>query len=98
MEEVELLERLSKQGIKTIFYPDALFIHVGGGSSSGRKDPVRNIYTGLQYLYQKNHSKNELIILQIMLKLKAIIAIGIGTLLQKKELIQTYNKAYASID
>ena len=94
MEEVDLLFRAKKKGYLTYFYPEAKFIHLGAATSKNLTDPILNIYEGFLYFYKKHKSKNELVILKIMLKLKAKISYFIGTISKSSYLTQTYAKAY----
>lgn len=93
MEEIDFLYRAQKKGYKAIFYPLAIFVHAGSGSSKENSDPVLNIYKGLIYFYAKHHSVFERIILAIMLKLKAVIAITVGIITMNQKITNTYLKA-----
>lgn len=95
MEEIDLLMRARKKGYRTMFYDKAHVTHFGSGSSTNkRKGPVLNIFRGFLYLYKKHYSPLSLLVLRILLKLKAIIAIVIGTCLRKHELREIYAEAY----
>ncbi len=93
MEEVELLYRAKKTGYKTVFYPEARFIHLESASSKKRTYPIIQVYKGFAYLYQKHHGKLENLILKFLLKLKANIAILIGKITNNNYLIKTYEQA-----
>ena len=93
MEEVEWFYRTKKAGFITYFLKDAQIIHLGRGSSkSGKKEPIINIYKGILHFYKKHRSKAELIILEIMLKTKALLSLFIGYLKKDSYLIQTYGQ------
>ncbi|MFN4212742.1 MAG: glycosyltransferase family 2 protein, partial [Microgenomates group bacterium] len=95
MDEIDLLYRAKKKGFKVFFYPQAQFIHFGSASSAGRTYPILQVYRGLIYFYKKHHNDPvSLFILKFMLKLKAIMAILIGKLLNNKYLIKTYEEAF----
>ena len=94
MEEIDLLHRARKQGFKVYFYPEARFIHLGSASSQGKTYPILQVYTGFLYLYRKHRSKLHLFLLRFMLKLKAVISIGIGRLTNNSYLTETYEKAF----
>lgn len=94
MEEVDLLYRAKKLGYKTYFFPEAKFIHYGSGSSGKRTFPILQVYKGFLYLYDKHYSRMAVLILRIMLKLKARIAVLIGKMTKNRYLIETYEKAY----
>lgn len=94
MEEVEWFYRAKAAGFKAYFYDGAEIVHLGRGSSpSGKKEPILNIYRGLIHFYRKHKSGFELLILEIMLKIKAIGAYLWGNLKNDSYLKETYAKA-----
>ncbi len=93
MEEIDLLYRARMQGMNVYFYPEAQFIHLGSASSGGKTYPILQVYRGFLYLYRKHRSKLHRFLLKTMLKLKAVISIGIGRLTKNSYLTQTYEKA-----
>ncbi len=93
MEEIDLLMRSARKGLKTYFFPDARFVHHGSASSGGRTYPILQVYKGFLYLYRKHYPSMHLKVLQFMLQLKAYISIFLGTLLKKRYLTETYEKA-----
>jgi hypothetical protein len=95
MEEVDLLYRARMRGYKTYFYHACRIIHLGGGSSTNkRKGPVLNIYKGFTYFYRKHYGRGQLGWLRGMLKLKALVAWGMGIVFGKQYLKETYAEAY----
>jgi len=95
LEETEWCCRIKKAGYQVIFYPEAKITHLGRASSTtGRKDPIINIYKGLIYFYQKHYPAWQLPILRLMLKLKAGGALLLGYLLNKPYLKETYGEAF----
>jgi GT2 family glycosyltransferase len=86
MEEIDLLYRAKRD---VVFYPDAEFVHTGAASSGSRRTPVINIYKGLLYFYKKHRSIMEQRILLAMLRLKANVAIALGS----RNLRNTYEQA-----
>jgi len=94
MEEVDLLMRAKKKGYGTYFYAGSPIIHLGSGSSvNKRTGPVLNIYKGLIYVYNKHCSKRSLVILKFLLRLKALISIGLGIVTGSTYLKTTYAEA-----
>ncbi len=89
MEEVDLLYRANKKGMRTYFYPKAQFIHYGSASSS-RTYPVQQLFRGLLYFYRKHYPPYAVFLLRIMLQLKSLIAVAIGKAINSKYLIETY--------
>jgi len=95
MEEVEWFYRAKQAGFKAYFLKEAEIVHLGRGSSTtGRKEPILNIYKGLIYFFRKHKSLPELIILRVMLKLKAGMAWLVGKVRQDQYLINTYGEAF----
>ena len=95
MEEVEWCYRVKKAGFKIYFYPEAEIIHLWQGSSrTGRKDPILNIYRGLIYFYRKHKNPAELSLLRLLLKLKALGALGLGYIENNQYLKETYGEAF----
>ena len=97
MDEVDLLFRAKKGGMRVFFYPDARFIHLGSASSGGKSYPIIQVFNGLMFFYEKHYSKLEQILLKIMLKLKALIGLTIGQITNNKYLKETYGKAYQMV-
>lgn len=97
MEEIDLLYRAKRRGYTTLFYPHARFIHTGAASSSDTKTPVKNIYRGLVYFYQKHRSILAVRLVVLMLQIKAYIAIGVGLLLGNSRLRRTYEEALGMV-
>jgi len=93
MDEIDLLYRAKKKGLKVGFYPEAKFIHLGSASSQGRTQPILQVYRGFLYFYQKHFSDFHLKILKLMLKLKAYLSLLIGKILKNDYLIKTYEEA-----
>lgn len=94
MDEIDLLYRAKKKGVKVFFYPKSKFIHLGSASSGKRTFPIIQVYSGLIYFYKKHHSSISIKILIFMLKLKASIAICLGKLTKNDYLLETYEKAF----
>jgi GT2 family glycosyltransferase len=95
MEEVEFCYRLKKAGWQVYFYPHAEITHLGRASSkTGKKEPILNIYKGLLYFYKKHLTWGELMLLQLMLKIKAFSSWLLGVLIGDKYLKETYGQAF----
>ncbi len=94
MEEIDLLMRAKMKGYGTYFYAGSPIIHLGGGSSvNKRTGPVLNIYKGLMYVYNKHNSKRALSMLKFLLRLKALVLIGLGIVIGSRYLKTTYAEA-----
>ncbi|PIQ73474.1 hypothetical protein COV58_02325 [Candidatus Roizmanbacteria bacterium CG11_big_fil_rev_8_21_14_0_20_36_8] len=93
MEEIDLLYRAKKQGYNTYFCQEAEFIHLGSGSSQGKKYPILQVFRGFLYFYRKHHGRFSILILKGMLQLKSVISIWIGKITNNTYLISTYEEA-----
>lgn len=95
MEEVEWFYRAAQSGFKTYFLKDAEIVHLGRGSAKkGKTDPILNIYKGILYFYQKHRTFWELILVKLLLKTKALLALAIGFLKNDSYLKNTYGQAF----
>lgn len=94
MDEIDLLYRAKKEGLRVFFYPQAKFVHLGSASSGDKTYPIIQVYRGLVYFYKKHHSDQMIFFLKLMLKLKALIAIILGRIFNNQYLINTYGQAY----
>ena len=95
MEEVDWFYRLREAGMKAYFLKEAEIVHLGlGSSTSGKKEPILNIYRGLIHFYKKHYNFISLIILRVMLKLKAAAALLLGYLTGNRYLKETYEEAF----
>lgn len=97
MDEVDLLFRAKKRGMRVFFYPDSKFIHLGSASSGGKTYPILQVFNGLMFFYEKHYSKPEQFLLKIMLKLKALIGLIIGRVTDNRYLKETYGKAFQMV-
>ncbi len=98
MEEIDLFMRARKKGYRTYFYPNSQVVHLGGASSSNKRTgPVLNIYRGLLFVYKKHYSGFSLFCLKRMLKLKAVVSMGIGYITGSEYLKKTYAEAYTLV-
>lgn len=97
MDEVDLFYRAKKKGMRVFFYPHAKFIHLGSASSGARTYPILQVFKGLMYFYAKHKSKLAQFILKCMLKLKALIGLSIGYILNNSYLKKTYEEAYRMV-
>jgi GT2 family glycosyltransferase len=93
MDEVDFFYRAGKNNIKTWFYPNARFIHIGAASSKNSSKPVINIFKGLLYFYKKHKNAAQINILKIFLICKSFISIGIGVITLNTYLKKTYAEA-----
>ena len=98
MEEIDLLYRAKKIGLAAYFFPEARLVHYGSLSSGEKTYPIVQIYQGFLYLYKKHFPKWQIFCLKSMLKLKALISIGIGRLTKNDYLIKTYEKALEMVE
>lgn len=93
MEEIDLLYRAHKKGYRVFFHPDATFVHSGAASSEKTRTPVINIYRGLVYFYNKHYGYLALASVRIILRIKALLAIFLGRVSGKKDIVSIYEEA-----
>lgn len=91
-EDMELCFRARKLGFAVWFYPDISVLHAEHGSGN-RGFAIVHIYKGLLYFYKKHRSTFEYQLIKMMLIAKAKLAILIGTVTGKQELVKTYKEA-----
>jgi GT2 family glycosyltransferase len=94
MEEVDLLYRAQKMGMKTFFYPKSRIIHLGSASSGGKTFPILQVYRGFLFFYKKHYSPFSTFFLRILLRLKAGLAWILGYAVNNNYLKQTYAEAF----
>lgn len=98
MEEIDLQYRAKQRGIFTYMCPASSVIHVGSASSKDKKKtPILSIYRGFLYFYKKHYSPSALFTLKLFLKLKAITAIIVATVLRDHEVQSTYVEAFRMV-
>lgn len=93
MEEIDLLYRAKKKGYTVWFCPSAEFIHTGAASSGNKREPVVQIYRGLDYFYSRHYSASNRVMLRWLLRLKAWFVIGICGIIGKQDVKDLYAKA-----
>jgi GT2 family glycosyltransferase len=96
VEDMEFCFRIKKAGLRILFYPNAIIRHIGQASSS-RSFAIVQIYQGLLYFYKKHTNQFEYFIAKLLLITKARIAIMVGSILNKKDMVATYSKALQTI-
>jgi len=94
MEEVDLLYRANKMGLKTFFYPKAKIIHLGSASSNEKTFPIIQVYKGFLFFYKKHYTKFALFFLRFLLRLKAGLAWFLGFIINNNYLKKTYEEAF----
>ncbi len=95
MEEIDLLYRAKQKRYQVWFCPEASFIHTGAASSGNKREPVVQIYKGLDYFYAHHYSASKRAVLQQLLRLKAWFVMGICGIIGKSEIKELYAKALA---
>lgn len=94
IEDMEFCWRAKKNKTKTYFYPNISIVHKQLGSSN-RTFAILNIYQGLLYFYKKHMNYLEYLLVKLMLKTKASLAVVIGIMVNNAYLKETYRKALA---
>ncbi len=93
MEDIDFLFRARKKKYGVFFCSDARFTHAGAGSSGERRTPVVNIYRGLMYFYRKHHGPASCATIRFMLIAKALAAIMVSRIMNKRDLSLIYEEA-----
>lgn len=98
MEEIDMFMRAKAHGIPAYFYPRALIVHLGAGSSTNkRKGPILNIYRGLLYLYKKHYTERQMRVLKLLLKIKAALVWTICAIFGLDTTKEMYAEAYSLV-
>ncbi|MBI2327789.1 glycosyltransferase family 2 protein [Candidatus Curtissbacteria bacterium] len=93
-EEVEWCYRIKKAGYSICFSPVTKIIHIGRGS---QKIPTKSFigeYQGIIYFYQKYKGRRSLQIARLLLKMGALLRVGVFAILGRKELVNAYVQAF----
>lgn len=93
MDEVDFCFRAKEKNIKTLFYPDARFIHIGSASSDDKRKPYVHVFEGLLYFYRK-HWPKQIFLLKFILYAKSFLGITLGHLLFNNSLKKNYSIAW----
>lgn len=96
VEDMDLCYRAKKAGFITMYLPYATIKHRGQGSSS-KEFAIVNIYKGMQTFYRKHSSGIFQWYVGCLLAVKAVSIIFIATIIGKRELAQTYQKALQTL-
>ncbi len=96
IEDMDLCYRLRKNGLKVFVNPDARIKHLGQGSSN-KAFAIIHIYMGLQIFYQQQRGILEYYTVKLLLLVKAVLALIVGLLTLRKNLISTYYKALKTL-
>lgn len=92
VEDMEFCYRVKRLGYRVVYYPNAIILHEGQGSSS-RSHAIEYIYKGLSYFYRKHKTALEYTIAKILLSAKAYVAIAVGMASGNRDLVLTYRRA-----
>lgn len=92
IEDMEFCYRVKKLGYAVYYYPNTKVVHLGQGSSN-RTFAIIHIYKGLPYFFRKHKGYFQYLLVMTLLRLKAMIAILIGTITKNAYLATTYKQA-----
>ncbi len=91
LEDMDFCFRAKEKGLDTYFFPEIMLFHEEG-KSSGRTFAVVSIYKSLLIFYKKHKSKFEYQVARNMFRLKAMILVVLGKILDNKYLQTTYSQ------
>ena len=91
VEDVDFCKRAKNAGFETYFTPGTELVHVSQGSSD-RSFAIENIYKGLFYYTKKHGNIFSYYLVKLLLRLKAIVLVIIGTIFNNSYLVDTYGK------
>ena len=91
VEDVDFCKRAKNAGYQTYFTPETELVHVSHGSSD-RSFAIENIYKGLFYYTKKHGNIFSYYLVKLLLRLKAIVLVIIGTIFNNSYLVDTYGK------
>lgn len=97
-EDVDFCYRVKKAGFNIYLSPVTKIVHIGRGSSG--KIPTAAFvgeYKGLIYFYAKHKGKLSLQIAKVLLKIGALLRIGIFSILGRKELASAYGQTLKAL-
>lgn len=92
VEELEYCYRIKKASWKVFYAPITRIMHLGGASGV-RENIIRGEFNGLRLFYSTHKSLPERLLLEIFLKVAALIRIIVHGLLGRKEEVLAYAKA-----
>jgi GT2 family glycosyltransferase len=96
IEDMEFCYRMHLAGKTVLVVPSSTIKHVGHGSSN-RTFAIVSIYKGLQYFYKKHKNPLQYSILVLLLGSKAFLAMFIGVITGKRQLVTTYQQALRTL-
>jgi len=95
VEEMEYAYRAFKKGFQCWFFPQVAVYHLERGRSpEGKQKAIWWIYEGMIYFYRKHFAPWQLDVLKLLLRLKAVLAFGLGLVTKNSYLKKTYGKAF----
>ena len=98
VEEMEYAYRASKKGFQCWFFPQVEVYHLERGRSpEGKRRTIWWIYEGMVYFYRKHFAGWQLDVLKLLLRLKAVLAFGLGLVTKNSYLKKTYGKAFQMV-
>lgn len=96
-EETDFCFRAKKKGFITCYYPKWSIIHYGGASSKTREFPILQEYKNIVLFFKKNYPAWQLPYLKLLLKSGALLRMIIFGILEGKDTIKIYAKAFNNI-
>lgn len=92
LEDMELCFKAKTKGFSTYFYPNIMLFHKERGSGD-KTFAIVNIYKGILIFYKKHKPKWQYYVARFMLKIKSILLVSLGKIMNNKYLKETYSEA-----
>ncbi len=97
VEEVDLCYRIKQLGYKIWYLPKWSIIHFGGASSKTNEFSLISEYQGIKKFYKKLFSSWQYQVLRLLLKIGALGRMVVFGILEGRESVKIYAKAYRAI-
>jgi len=95
-EDVDFCYQAKRMGWKIEYNPKWSIIHYGG-SSSNKEYPIISEFMGIKRFYKKFYPKWQFVLLRLMLKIGTLLRAVIFGIIEGKESLTTYVKAFRTI-
>mgnify|MGYP001136961082 CR=1 FL=1 len=96
VEEVDLSYRFAKKGWEIWYLPKWKIVHYGQVTTGSENAMIRE-FENLKLFYKKHYAKWKVPVLTLLLKMGAVLRMGIFGILKGKSAVNTYAKAFKAV-